>query len=204
MDLSVYDNKPVRVTTDWGGIFEGVADLFPACYGQHEFDRDEESYKFGCWYVFESEIVSIEPLDPTLLCGFWGAEHVPEEVRRLYRDLKKVWCAETCAPRLRPNWTPENPSLGQCSITAFLAQDLFGGTVHGVTLRDGSVHCFNVLGDDEFDLASEQFGEDEDLDYEGCPEQSREAHFADADKFARYELLKRRLAELRAKEEASC
>ena len=202
MILSAYDNRPVRLTTDRGDAFEGVAELFPAGYGLHEFDREEESLRFGSWYVFESEIASVEPLDPARLCGFYGAEHVPEAIRELYRDLKKAWCAETCGPRLRPGWSPENPSLGQCSITAFLAQDLFGGTVRGIRLRDGSVHCFNEIGDDVFDLASEQFGGDEDLDYFDCPAQSRAEHFADADKFARYELLRRRLAEIRAKEDA--
>jgi len=125
-------------------------------------------------------------------CGFYGAEQVPEEIRDLYRDLKHAWCAETCAPRLRPGWTPDNPTLGQCSITAFLVQDRYGGKVYGVPLPDGGVHCFNRVGPYTFDLASEQFG-DEKLDYEHTPEQFREQHFADADKFARYELLKQRL-----------
>ena len=42
----------------------------------------------------------------------------------LYNKLSRVWCADTCAPRMRDGWRPENMTLGQCSITAFLAQDL--------------------------------------------------------------------------------
>lgn len=112
--------------------------------------------------------------------------------RDIYDLLSGIWCAETCAPRMRERWSPENKTLGQCSITAFLAQDLFGGRVYGVPLGDGNFHCFNTVGDCVFDLTSEQFG-DRKLDYSGCPEQFREIHFAKEEKRLRYELLKERL-----------
>ena len=112
--------------------------------------------------------------------------------RTLYSLLLGAWCAETCAPRMRKDWSPDNPTLGQCSVTAFLAQDIFGGRVYGVPLEDGNFHCFNKVGDCVFDLTSEQFG-DAALDYENCPEQFREVHFAKEEKKQRYELLKARL-----------
>lgn len=105
-----------------------------------------------------------------------------------------VWRAETCAPRLRDGWTPENKTLGQCSITAFLAQDIFGGEVYGIRRPDGNYHCYNVVSGRTFDLTSEQFG-DEKLCYEGNPEQLRETHFAKEEKRLRYELLRRLLRE---------
>ena len=111
----------------------------------------------------------------------------------LYDALKHVWCAETCAPRMRDQWTPENPTYGQCSITAFLVQDIFGGQVFGVPLGDGNYHCFNVVEGHAFDLTSEQFG-GETLDYENVAEQFREVHFAKEEKRLRYELLKARLS----------
>ncbi len=114
--------------------------------------------------------------------------------RDVYDLLKGVWCAETCAPRMRRLWTPENPTLGQCSITAFLVQDLFGGSVYGVPLGDGNFHCFNDVGGCVFDLTSEQFG-DEVLCYDHCPEQRREDHFAKEEKYQRYLLLKQRFLE---------
>ena len=113
--------------------------------------------------------------------------------RDYYDRLKGLWAADTCAPRMRERWRPDNPTLGQCSITAFLMQDIYGGVVRGVRLPDGGFHCFNVAGGRVFDLTSEQFG-DEKLDYENCPEQSREGHFAKAEKRARYECLRERLA----------
>ena len=112
--------------------------------------------------------------------------------RDYYDLLKDIWCAETCAPRMRADWTPENRTYGQCSVTAFLMQDLFGGKVYGVPLEDGNFHCFNVVGDCIFDLTSEQFG-NRVLDYEHCPEQRREFHFQKTEKKQRYELLKERL-----------
>ncbi|MBQ6163140.1 MAG: hypothetical protein IJK23_01560 [Clostridia bacterium] len=113
--------------------------------------------------------------------------------RDLYDLLTEVWCAETCAPRMRPDWTPDNKTLGQCSITAFLMQDLFGGRVYGVPLGDGNFHCFNVVGPCTFDLTSEQFG-DTVLNYDNCPEQFRETHFTKEEKRLRYEDLKARLS----------
>lgn len=112
--------------------------------------------------------------------------------RHLYDILSGIWCAETCAPRMRDTWTKENMTLGQCSITAFLAQDIFGGEVYGIPRQDGNYHCYNVAGGCVFDLTSEQFG-GEALSYEDNPVQLREAHFAKEEKRLRYEYLKEEL-----------
>ena len=100
---------------------------------------------------------------------FYGWEHadVPavadgyreiKTPRDLYSALSDIWCEYTCAPRLREGWSKENQTLGQCSITAFLAQDIFGGKVYGILRDGGNYHCYNVVGDCVFDLTSEQFG----------------------------------------------
>lgn len=109
--------------------------------------------------------------------------------RDLYDALLDCWRAETCAPRMRENWTGENPTLGQCSITAFLTQDIFGGRVYGVPLKEGGFHCFNIVDGEAFDLTSEQFG-DGKLVYDARHEQFRERHFASDEKRERYETLK--------------
>lgn len=110
----------------------------------------------------------------------------------LYNALWHVWCAETCAPRMREDWSEGNRTLGQCSITAFLVQDIFGGKVYGIPLEEGGFHCYNAVGDRTFDLTSEQFG-DRVLLYEKNPEQLRYEHFRKDEKRARYELLRRKL-----------
>ncbi len=114
----------------------------------------------------------------------------------LYESLKKVWCADTCAPRMRDKWVYTNPTLGQCSITAFLAQDIFGGEVFAVLTKGGSLHCYNCVEGVIFDLTSEQFGDEADnLVYDCSLLQDRESenHFFKDEKRARYEYLKRRL-----------
>ena len=117
--------------------------------------------------------------------------------RHLYDILSGIWCARTCAPRMRDRWTSGNRTLGQCSVTAFLAQDIFGGKVYGIPREGGkSFHCYNVVpcedGDCVFDLTSEQFG-GEKLCYEDNPEQFREVHFAKEEKRQRYEYLRAEL-----------
>ncbi len=110
----------------------------------------------------------------------------------LYDMLSEIWCRYTCAPRLREKWSPDNITLGQCSITAFLAQDIFGGSVLGLLRSGGNYHCYNKVGDVVFDLTSEQFG-DERLVYGDDPEQLRLIHFAKREKLERYEYLKAEL-----------
>ena len=114
--------------------------------------------------------------------------------RDYYDILSDLWCADTCAPRMRDEWSVRNPTLGQCSITAFLMQDFFGGKVFGILRPGGNYHCFNVAGDCVFDLTSEQFGE-EALDYRENPQQFREVHFAKEEKRQRYEYLREKLRE---------
>ena len=115
-----------------------------------------------------------------------------ENPRKLYDILCGIWCEYTCAPRRREAWSKENITLGQCSITAFLAQDIFGGKVYGILRDGGNYHCYNDVDGHVFDLTSEQFG-DEVLSYENNPEQFREVHFSKEEKKARYELLKKML-----------
>ncbi len=115
--------------------------------------------------------------------------------RDYYDLLSGIWSADTCAPRMRNEWSPENKTRGQCSVTAFLLQDLFGGSVLGIRLNDGNYHCFNKVGGCVFDLTSEQF-KDKELDYNDCEEQFREIHFAKDEKRLRYELLKSKLKDI--------
>ena len=130
----------------------------------------------------------------------WENADITDACGRTPRDyydlLCGIWSADTCAPRMRKDWSGENRTLGQCSVTAFLMQDIFGGKVYGVPLEDGNFHCFNVVDTEKgrclFDLTSEQFGA-QILDYADCPEQFREQHFQKEEKRQRYELLRARL-----------
>ncbi len=112
----------------------------------------------------------------------------------LYDLLTKCWKKDTCAPRLQKDWKASNRTLGQCSITAYLVQDIFGGLVYGIKLPDGNYHCFNVIGGDKIDLTSEQF--DNVLDYSNSTLQERATHFNKDEKYNRYLVLKDRLKKL--------
>lgn len=109
----------------------------------------------------------------------------------LYKALKALWNKDTCTPRMQANYSKDNPSLGQCSITAFLVQDIFGGEVYGVDLKDGNYHCYNVIKDTIIDLTSEQFKEA--LVYDKKNPQSRDIHFQSDEKYMRYLNLKKLL-----------
>ena len=114
--------------------------------------------------------------------------------RHLYELLNDLWCRQTCAPRMQEQWSKSNKTKGQCSITAFLFQDIFGGEVYGIELHDGSYHCFNKIDDVVFDLTSEQFGNIV-LNYNNAVLQKRDDHFSKFEKFRRYLYLKTLLRE---------
>ena len=135
----------------------------------------------------------LENEKPAKKYQFFGWKDASPEILELYDDLKHAWSAETCSPKMRKAWTEDNPTLGQCTITSFLVQDQFGGKVYGLPLKDGGVHCYNIIDNKVIDLASEQFG-DVVLNYGESREQFREEQFSDPDKRSRYELLKARLA----------
>ena len=42
-----------------------------------------------------------------------------ENPRDLYDALSNIWCEYSCGPRLRKDWSKDNKTLGQCSITSF-------------------------------------------------------------------------------------
>lgn len=133
---------------------------------------------------YHNDDCDIKPINP-LFSSIKNPKH-------LYDLLGDIWCEYSCAPRLRKDWSINNKTLGQCSITAFLAQDIFGGEVWGIKLDDGSYHCFNIVGKTLFDLASEQFG-DVVLDYENRVIQNREEHFSTKEKEERYLYLRDKL-----------
>lgn len=119
--------------------------------------------------------------------------NTPED---LYKKLLKIWCTDTCAPRMRDEWRPENPTFGQCSITAFLAQDIFGGEVYEMLTENGGVHCYNCVDGIVFDLTSEQFEEKASgliYDCSQLGDRNSEKHFSKPEKKARYEYICSRL-----------
>lgn len=80
--------------------------------------------------------------------------------------IRAAWRVETCDPIDTHNWTPANPSRGQCAATALVVRDLFGGELleAEVLFRSGErqgFHYWNRLAGAEVDLTADQFTEDE-------------------------------------------
>ena len=71
---------------------------------------------------------------------------------------EKCWTEETS---LDPeNWIPENPSWGQCAVTACIVNDYFGGKVvwANVNMSGQDIsHYFNNIDGKEIDLTRKQF-----------------------------------------------
>ena len=78
------------------------------------------------------------------------------EINELKNILLKSWSRETCSPGLRNEWSEENPSLGQCAITAMLVYYLFGGKIMRCMASTGS-HYYNMINGEIVDLTVKQF-----------------------------------------------
>ena len=61
-----YQNKQVRITTEDGAVFTGIAEVLPSGYGLHEFDREEEGVQLDDTVIFKSDIRTIEELSRTV------------------------------------------------------------------------------------------------------------------------------------------
>ena len=135
------------------------------------------------------------------LYRFYGWEHAGEfppvrecackNIGECYLRLLSSWSIDTCSERFRPLWSEENPTAGQCTITAALVHEFFGGEVLHLPLPEGGFHSFNRLNGIIIDLACEQFGKDALLDFAHAAPADPAALLASPDKLARYELLKK-------------
>ena len=142
--------------------------------------------------------------DPTY--RFYGWEYADEikpvtdcgaaTVGEFYLACLKAWSIDTCSAKFRGGWSEENPSVGQCTITAAIVHEYFGGEVLGLPMEGGGMHSFNLLDGKIIDLACEQFGKDALLDFDNAVPVEPEALLAGGDKAERCALLKKRLGEV--------
>ncbi|GAA2637007.1 YunG family protein [Paractinoplanes durhamensis] len=84
------------------------------------------------------------------------------ELELLRPILRDGWGPDTCDPHDLPDWHPDNPSRGQCGVTALIVHDLLGGELilGEVFVGDTRVgyHYWNRLPDGrDVDLTAEQF-----------------------------------------------
>jgi hypothetical protein len=72
---------------------------------------------------------------------------------RILETLRRSWSRQTST-----KWTAANPALGQCSVTALVLQDSFGGRLLKTRI-EGGWHFYNEIGGEVFDFTSSQFAD---------------------------------------------
>lgn len=98
--------------------------------------------------------------------------------------VERCWSKRTAS-----TFCDSNPALGQCSVTALVAQDFLGGEI-AKTKVGGAWHFYNILDGKRFDFTAAQFERAIDYDDLVC---SRADAFADTS-LPQYEELSRSFA----------
>lgn len=101
------------------------------------------------------------------------------------RTLRMCW-----SERTSKQWSAGNPAAGQCSVTALVVQDHFGGRILKTRIGD-AYHFYNEIGGSVHDLTSSQF--EQEVTYMDLQSTRREAA-ADCSP-GEYEELKRLFAQ---------
>ena len=114
-------------------------------------------------------------------------------MEEIYKMLEKSWSLETCFPSGQNLWTKENPSFGQCAITALILNDLFGGKIMRCMWGNNS-HYYNFINDELVDFTKDQFI-GETPDYKNGEERTREYLLSSEDTKKRYEILLKKVYE---------
>ncbi len=71
--------------------------------------------------------------------------------------LCKSWCRDTAYRKDSKRWCEDNPSIGQCAVTALLFHDGFGGRIYSGISDDGIMHFWNRKRFVNYDFTKFQF-----------------------------------------------
>lgn len=120
-----------------------------------------------------------------------GSNKIIKSIDELFDILLKSWCKKTAFPSCQSDYDFKNdPSYGQCAITAVIVYDMFGGTIHKVKFSNGGTHYFNKINGHYIDLTSDQFTlYNLPVDYEHNEEVPRQYCGKNADTAKRLKLL---------------
>jgi hypothetical protein len=97
--------------------------------------------------------------------------------------LLHAWSIKTSS-----KWTSANPAKGQCSVTALVIQDIYGGELVKTRTPEGW-HFYNIIDNKRLDFTNSQFAGE--LTYDDIPTGRREA-FSDTS-LVQYEELRKQL-----------
>lgn len=109
-------------------------------------------------------------------------------------ELRNAWCRETAHPSYQDKWTEDNPSIGQCLVTALIIQEQYGGDIYSCKVGNCS-HFVNVINERIIDKTAEQFGGINNIKYisGSFRLRTRESLLKSKEVKDRYELLRKRL-----------
>ena len=112
------------------------------------------------------------------------------------KNLREAWCRETAHPSYQKSWSKNNPSQGQCCVTALLIQEKYGGNIYSCKVGTHS-HFINIIEDRIIDKTADQFGGLDKIKYiaGSFRLRTRESLLKNKNIKQRYELLKLRMEE---------
>lgn len=114
----------------------------------------------------------------------------------LFNILLNCWNKETAYPSCQAEWVANDPTYGQCAITAMLVYDVFGGSIHRIRVSGGGTHYFNKINGHYIDLTVNQFDlYNIPVNYEPNEQMDRKYCGKNADTQKRYQFLIKRISE---------
>ena len=84
-DLSRFHEMTVRIRLRWGEVFEGAAFWNPAEYGEAELGRAEESLQIDDWWLFASDVETVELLREEIFVPLREYIEIHERAVRWFR-----------------------------------------------------------------------------------------------------------------------
>lgn len=81
-------------------------------------------------------------------------EFTKQNIQTFSNILFQSWSTNSSS-----NWTIDNPAKGQCSVTALVVQDYFGGEILKTKTSEGW-HFYNRVNEKQLDFTKSQFIDD--------------------------------------------
>ena len=106
------------------------------------------------------------------------------------KAITKSWAQDTAYYKDAPHWTPNNPAIGQCAVTALLFNEFFGGTIYSGVSNGGIMHFWNTKFGFKIDLTKQQFSNK--IDFFNVTRWDRKDLLQTGDVAERYDLLRKR------------
>ena len=116
-------------------------------------------------------------------------------IERLLEALNASWAKETAYRTDQKDWSLEKKETGQCTITAMIVFDYFGGTIkRGTSKKHNILHYWNEIDGNKIDLTFNQFiGRKDDIAFTNIIVKSKADLMRIGNVRSRYEVLKKKV-----------